>query len=89
MNLQWEPKIGPAIIITLTGSLSVLITIGVIYGISITKLENALIKAENAEKSVSLIKEHASFQNERLGKIETSIQFIIPAIQRIEAAVKR
>lgn len=89
MNLQWEPKIGPAIVITLTGSLSVLITIGVIYGISITKLENALIKAENAEKSVSLIKEHASLQNERLGKIETSIQFIIPAIQRIEAAVKR
>ena len=92
MNLEWDGKIGPAAIIGGLGSLGVLVTIGIAWGSMNGKIDSAAVRADEAKTAAQEVSKSSSFrdqriamQAERLGKIETSIQFIVPALQRIES----
>ena len=92
MQLEWDGKIGPASIVGIVGSLSVLVTLGIVWGKTTTKLEAVETRAIEAHTTITEVAKEASkrdqrvaAQAERLGKIETSIQFVVPALQRIEA----
>ena len=94
MNIQWEPKVGPAAIIGVVGSLSVLVSIGVVWGVSVTKLDVAAEKADEARKAALSLQEDSirrdqriATQSERIGKIETAVTFMVPTLQRIESKI--
>lgn len=89
--MKWNGEIGPAAIIATVGSLGVLVTIGIAWGSMTSKIDQAAVHAVEAKTAaIDLTKDSGkrdsriSMQAERLGKIETSIQFIVPALQRIE-----
>lgn len=91
MQLEWDGKIGPAAIIGVVGSLSVLVSIGIAWGSMTGKIDAAGVHADDAKIAVKHLTETSeqrdrriSIQAERLGKIETAVQFIVPALQRIE-----
>lgn len=92
MNIQWDPRVGTAAVVALGGSLAVLVSIGIAWGSMNGKIDAAAVKADAAKVAAENVS-HASEwrdkrigdQAERLGKIETSIQFIVPSLQRIEA----
>ena len=92
MNLEWDGKIGPASIVSLIGALSVLVTLGIVWGTTTSRIDAAANKADEVKtttlelaKGSTLRDQRVAAQAERLGKIETSVQFIVPALQRIEA----
>lgn len=92
MNLQWDPKIGTAAVVGVIGSLSVLVMVGVTWGSMTSKIDIAAVIAAEAKtaalevsRSGALRDIRVSEQSERLGKIETSITFIVPSLARIEA----
>ena len=90
--MKWDGTIGPASIISMIGALSVLVTLGIVWGTTTAKIDAAALKAEQVHQTTlelakgGQVRDHrVSDQAERLGKIETSVQFIIPALQRIES----
>lgn len=85
MQLEWDRKVGAAAIIGLIGSLAVLVTVGVSWGQMNSKIDMAAFRAEEAKKEVAESAKTVNEQSQRLGKIETAIQFIVPAIERIES----
>ena len=92
MKLEWDGKVGPASIVGVLGSLSVLVTLGIVWGQTTSKIDTVAVKATEAHAAtVEIAKESTkrdariATQAERLGKIETSIQFMVPALQRIES----
>lgn len=94
MNLRWDAKVGPATIATIISGLMVLGGLGVTWGSTTSKIDAAALlasEAKSAAKEVSdgsVQRDHRiAMQAERLGKIETSIQFIVPALQRIESKI--
>lgn len=92
INLEWEGKIGPATIVGAVGSLGVLVAIGVTWGTTKGDIASAVKEAQEAKATTTEMNRHAikrdeqvAAQAERLGKIETSITFIVPALARIES----
>lgn len=92
MNLKWDPKVGTATVATIISGLFVLAALGATWGSTVTKIDAAATSASEAKTAAkevsdsSVLRDHRiAMQAERLGKIETSIQFIVPALQRIEA----
>ncbi len=92
MQLEWDGKVGPASIVSLVGALAVLVSIGIVWGTATTRLDATAIKAEEAKAAAVKVAEDSgkrdqrvAAQAERLGKIETSVGFIVPALQRIES----
>lgn len=92
MDLKWNGDVGPASIIGVVGSLGVLVSIGIAWGSLNGKVDSAATRAAESKIAVEEVAkgtfkrdERISLQAERLGKIETSITFMAPAIQRIEA----
>jgi len=94
MQIEWDNKIGPATIVGLISIVSTIFGVGVLYA----SLKDDVKAASNnaAEAKVAVIetqKESSSrdikisTQGERLSKIETSVSFIVPALQRIETAI--
>ena len=88
MDLQWDPKIGPATIVGLLGSFGILIAGGIAWGSLTAKVESV----SEVKATVEQMNRHAvnrdqkvAEQAERIGKIETSVGFIVPALTRIEA----
>lgn len=95
MQLQWEGKIGPAAVISAVGFLGVLVSIGIAWGSlkgDVVASANMAHEAKTAAKEVadtaSKRDQRISQQAERLGKIETSVGFIVPALQRIETKIE-
>ena len=89
MDLKWNGEIGPAAIIGLGGTLSVLVSLGIIYGKMDSKLDTAATTATEA-KSAAIINQHdTAAQAERLGRVETAVTFLVPTIQRIEARLEK
>ena len=78
---QWDNKVGMAAI----GSLSILIAGGVAWGSIRTQTDALLNAVANIKRESSSRDAHMQSQETRLSKVETSVQFIVPAIQRIEA----
>lgn len=89
MDLKWNGEIGPASIIGVVGSLSVLVSIGIVYGRMDTKLDNTTTVAVEAKASALMSQKAESDQSERLGRVETAVTFIVPTLQRIEAKLER
>ena len=89
MDLKWNGEVGPAAIIGFVGSLSVLVTLGIVYGKMDSKLDTAANNAAEAKTAVTLNQLNTSSQAERLGKVETAVTFIVPTLQRIEARLER
>lgn len=92
MNLKWDAKVGPATIATIISGLLVLGGLGVTWGSTVSKIETATSLASEAKAAAKEVADGSvhrdqriAMQAERLGKIETSIQFIVPALQRIES----
>jgi hypothetical protein len=88
-GIQWDGTIGPASLIGVIGSLSVLVSIGVMWGTMATKQESIQSTILGLERTARARDDHVSAQGERLGKVETSVTFISSAIQRIESAVAK
>ena len=91
MRLEWEPKVGPAAIVGLAGSLGILVTLGIAWGSLSTKVDNVY----EVKTTVEQMNRHAvnrdakvAEQAERIGKIETSVGFIMPTLQRIETKLE-
>lgn len=91
MNITWEKKIGPATVASLGGAVAMLVSIGVAWGALNAKIDAATVKADQAKtasedvvKTTTWRDKKVGEQSERLSKIETAVQFIVPAIQRIE-----
>ena len=88
MNFQWDPKIGPATVVGTVGSLGVLVAVGVAWGSLTAKVDSVTeVKAtiEQMNRHAVNRDQKVAEQAERVGKIETSVGFIIPALARIEA----
>lgn len=88
-GIQWDGTIGPASLIGLLGSLSVLVSIGVMWGTMATKQESIQSTILGLERTARARDDHVSAQGERLGKVETSVSYISSAISRIESAVAK
>ena len=91
-DMRWDAKIGPASIIGVVQLIAMIAGLGALYGTLSGKLDAAATNAIEAKTAVSNTAKEAQHrdekvaaQNERIGKIETSVSFIVPAIQRIEA----
>lgn len=90
MNLQWDPKVGPAAIIGMIGSLTALIAIGIAWGTTTTRLDMVITTANDAKLAATEIKHESdkrdsriASQAERLAKIESAVTFIVPTLQEI------
>lgn len=88
MDLKWNGEIGPAAIIGFIGSLSVLVTVGMLYGKMDSKLDTTASTAAEAKVAITVAQQQASSQAERLGRVETAVNFIVPTLQRIEAKLE-
>lgn len=78
---QWDNKVGMAAI----GSLSILIAGGVAWGTIRSQMDSVITAVSNISHESARRDAHMQSQEGRLSKVETSVQFIVPAIQRIEA----
>ena len=92
MNLKWDGRVGPGAVVSLGGALLILAGLGVTWGNTVSKIDAAATLAAEAKAAAKEVSDGAvkrdqrlASQAERLGKIETSIQFIVPALQRIES----
>ena len=93
---QWENKIGMATIVGIVQLVAFIAGGGVLYGVITTKQDvqttNILdLKQATTQFTKDAVKRDERFaaQNERIGKIETAVGFMQPAIQRIEAALSK
>jgi hypothetical protein len=84
MKLKWDDHVGAAAIIGVGGFISTMVMIGIAWGAMSGKIDTAATKADEAITIASVLDHRVGEQSERLGKIETSLQFIVPAIGRIE-----
>jgi hypothetical protein len=91
MGLHWDGTIGPAFIVGVGGSLSVLVTIGWMWANQAadtkaaakeaTDAKNAIVEADKrAEKRDAVINDHSV----TLGKIVTQLNYVGPQLDRIE-----
>ena len=95
-RVQWETKVGPAALIGVVQLIGMILGVGVLYGTFTGQIQNLAINATKAEAAINTAEKEArkrddklATQSERLGKIETSVQFIVPAIQRIESLLTK
>ena len=89
MDLRWNGEIGPASIVGVVGSLSVLISIGILWGAFTTKIDTTTAVVAEVVKQSATRDDHIAAQSERLGRVETSVGFIVPTLQRIESKLDR
>jgi len=89
MNIEWDPKIGLATVVGAVGTLAILTSIGITWGSVTSKLEAAQAAVVEINKASSKRDDHLAQQAERLGKVETSVSFIVPTLQRIEASLSK
>lgn len=92
MNIQWEPKIGVAAVISFVGALSMLVSLGVVWGKTATKIDNLATKVDESTQSIDQIQKEAKTRDdkisglsERTGRIENALTFMVPALTRIES----
>jgi len=92
MKLEWDGHVGPATIVSVLGSLGVLVMMGMAWSSQAAKTDAAALIASEARTAAKEVADQSarrdirvSAQAERLGKIETSVSFIVPALQRIES----
>lgn len=95
MALEWEGKVGPAAVVGVVGSLGVLVSLGIAWGslkgdvqASATMAHEAKLAAKEIVDASARRDQRISQQAERLGKIETSVGFIVPSLQRIETKLE-
>jgi hypothetical protein len=97
-RVEWDNKVGPASIVGIVQLVAIIAGLGAMYGALSGKLDAAATNAieaktattqtaEKIAKESTRRDEKIASQAERIGKIETSIQFVVPAIQRIEAKI--
>lgn len=94
MKLEWDGKIGPATIISGLGALSILVTVGIMWGQQTSKTDAARSEASEAKTLIAEQIKHGAVRdrviNEHsvtLGEIKTTLGFIGPALQRIETKI--
>ena len=88
-GIQWDGTFGPAALIGLLGSLSVLVSLGVMWGTMTAKQEAFQSTLSSLERTGRARDTHVTAQAERLGKVETSVSYISSAISRIESAISK
>lgn len=91
MNIQWDPKIGPATIVSIGGALAILVTIGAAWGTLTTKLDHVLhISTKTDDKVLAVQKanhkqdEKIAAQSSQISGMQATINFLVPTLQRIE-----
>ncbi len=96
--MEWDNKIGTASVVGVVQLIALIAGLGALYGTLSGKLDAAATNAIEAKTATTQTAdkiahesvrrdEKIASQAERIGKIETSIQFVVPAIQRIEAKI--
>lgn len=92
MRLKWNGSYGPAAVIGLGGVVATIVSVGIAWGALNGKVDAAALRAAEAKTAAEELVKAALWrdkriaeQAERTSKIETAVQFIVPAIQRIEA----
>jgi hypothetical protein len=95
MNLQWDPKIGPAAFISFGGALAVLITLGVAWGTITTKLDHVLSANIATDHTINTVQrdnlkrdEKIATQSAQISGIQSTVNFIVPSLQRIEQRIE-
>jgi hypothetical protein len=87
MKLEWDPKIGPATITAFGGTLAVLVTLGIVWGTTTTKLDTVIQDNKETKAVVAAQDRRVANQATKISAMESTLTFIIPTIQRIEAAI--
>ena len=96
LRVEWDTKVGPATVVGVISIISTFIGVGVLYGTISGQVGAASTNAIEAKTAVINVEKESkkrdakiAEQSERVGRIETSMQFVVPAIQRIEAALTK
>ena len=91
MNVEWDPKIGPAAIISFGGAIAVLVTIGTAWGTLQAKIDHVIAANNTADQSLLTLQKHNNKQDEKIASqsaqisgIQSTVNFIVPSLQRIE-----
>ena len=94
--VQWDMKIGPASIIGVIQIIGMIAGLGVLYGTMSGQITTAATNAieakaaiKDAEKKSEKRDEKVATQSEKIGKIETAVQYMGVQLQRIESAVAK
>lgn len=92
MKLELDNRIGASAFIGLGGFISTLVMIGIAWGSMSGKIDAAATKAEAAKVAVDEVGKTSANRDKRvndqavdISSIKTSIGFIVPTLQRIEA----
>ena len=100
MKFEWEPKVGPAAVLTVVGMLvqaGVVVWVGAtIYTKTVDKIEQQGSKIEEVAKgsdnrfqsvylSLSKTRDAQTTADQRLSRVETAITYISNQIMRVEA----
>lgn len=84
MQLQWNGQVGPATIVSLVGSLGVLVALGIAWGTITTKQENSGTKLDGIQSKVDQHDKTISSITAHVVKAETQLNMVLPTLQRIE-----
>ena len=96
MNVQWDPKIGLAAVSAIGGTILILVGLGVTWGNTTRKIDAAALLAAEAKAAAKEVSDQSARrdnrvneQAQRLSKIETAVEFIVPSLQRIETKIDK
>lgn len=94
MQIEWDPKVGPATVAALGGTLVVIVSIGVMWGTVTTKLDTVIEGWKKSDREIAVTKDTVQKQDdkiasqaERIKGVESTLTVLVPTIQRIEAAI--
>lgn len=92
MSLKWDNKVGAAAIIGLSGSLSILVAIGIAWGSMNGKIDAAALEAKEAKSAAESVSKASDWRDKKvndqaidISSIKTTLTFLVPALVRIEA----
>jgi ABC-type transporter Mla subunit MlaD len=85
MKLEWDAKIGPASIIGLIGSLTILVSLGVVWGTTTAKIDNTGATVQELKQVVSKSNDGRELLVNDLRNIATLMQTTVGELKDHEA----
>jgi len=87
-QVSWEWKFGPASLLATAQFLVLVVGVGIVWGKADSEREAAHLTVTELKAIVSGLSAAQASANERVTKVETKVDLMLPAIQRIEARIE-
>lgn len=84
-DLKWEWRIGPQTILSVAQLVAIVVAVIGGFLKMQSDLDQSRITISKLEAIVASVKDSQSTQSERITRVETKVDIILPAIQRIES----